>query len=159
MNKLGFAVITLAVGAASAAVTWSLQDSDNAIARKFTAALNESASPILSGAVASNSAAAPVAGSEEFWLSALRAKDAAGLRHTVAIGDRLTLSLSGKDEVFEVQSVAELPAGVTYVGQTAPHVLMVTARKPGDAAGKLLRFVIEQAPGTELHDAAQARAL
>lgn len=163
MGQLSLVVVATAGAALSAALTISLQNTDRSIAHQFTQSLNApvqgNLTEVFSGQVA---AAAPVSGSEDFWLSAMRAKDATGLKHAVAIGDKFTLSLGSTDEVFEVQSVVEIPSGVTYVGQNEalPHMLMVTARKPGDLGGKLLRFVIEQTPNAQADtDGRQARAL
>lgn len=141
------AVTALAAGGGLMAMTvFALQNTDKLIERGFKTALN---SQEFVRQASNNEISKPVSGSEEFWLSAMQAKDGIpALQRTVSIGDKLTMSIGGKETVYAVTSVAELPAEVTYV-DTRPlslHYVLVTARDINDPSGKELRFVVEATP-------------
>ena len=88
---------------------------------------------------------APLAGTEDYWLSAIRQDGGAPMTKTVAIGDRISMSLGGELRNLEVSAVSEFAPGVIEVdtGKTPSHFVLVTARDTLKAAAKPIRFVME----------------
>lgn len=88
---------------------------------------------------------APLAGSEDYWLSAIRQDGGAPVTKTVAVGDRISMSLGGELSNFEVSAVAEFAPGVIDVdtGKTPSHFVLVTARDTLKGSKKPIRFVME----------------
>ncbi|MFN0219628.1 MAG: hypothetical protein ACKVP4_12540 [Hyphomicrobium sp.] len=117
-----------------AGVILTTATSENSIRKSFTAALKTAPT-----------VAAPLAGSEEYWLSALRPDGPAPVTKTVSVGDRIAMTLSGEERSFVVASVAEFSPEVTAVGTaTAPtRFVLVTARDEKNEAAKPIRFVME----------------
>ena len=90
----------------------------------------------------------PMAGSEEFWLSAMRHDGPAPLTKTVAVGDRITMTLSGVERQLEVANVAEFEPKITAVNTTpdATRFVLITARDTRDATARPIRFAVEIQP-------------
>lgn len=87
-------------------------------------------------------AAAPIAGTEEFWLSAM-GRDIAKTSG-VSLGDRITLTLDGKERSYRVTSVSDI-SPVTHIDTRArtERVLLITAKDTADALARPIRFVID----------------
>lgn len=85
---------------------------------------------------------APIAGTEEFWLSAM-GRDVAKTSG-VSLGDRITLTLDGKERSYRVTSVSDI-SPVTHIDTTARNdrVLLITAKDTADALARPIRFVID----------------
>ncbi|MGQ0456924.1 MAG: hypothetical protein ACT4OU_07670 [Hyphomicrobium sp.] len=137
-----FTFVALAASAAAiAGVILQAATSETAIRKSFTAALETT--PMK---------AAPLVGTEEYWLSALRPDGPAPVTKTVAVGDRIVMTLSGAERTFLVASVAEFSPEITAVDtSSAPtRFVLVTARDAKNDAAKPIRFVmeIEGAPET-----------
>lgn len=132
----GFAVATL--GATGAAIS---TNSETVVRDSFSAALNSMPAP----RVASTARKAPVVGTEEYWLSADRPAGTLAVAKAVAIGDRIVMSLGGKDIRLEVADVSDYAPQVTAIdtntGQT--RYLMVTARHTGNSTAEPVRFIVE----------------
>ncbi len=133
-SRLTLAALALAAVAASGSLL-TATTSENAIRKSFVAALETSA----------GAKAAPRAGSEEYWLSALRPDGPAPLTKTVAVGDRIVMTLSGEKRTFEVASVAEFTPEITAVAvASAPsRFVLVTAKDADNKQAKPIRFVME----------------
>lgn len=137
-----FAVVALAASAAAiAGVVLQTATSETAIRKSFTAALETAPTK-----------AAPLVGTEEYWLSALRPDGPAPVTKTVAVGDRITMTLSGEERTFLVASVAEFSPEITAVdtSSTPSRFVLVTAKDAKNGSAKPIRFVmeIEGAPAT-----------
>lgn len=103
----------------------------------------------------------PVAGSEEFWLSAMRSDSPAGLSKAVSIGDRIAMTLDGTSRQLKVEAVAEITPDITEIDTASERLrlVLVTARDMGDAASKPVRFIM-QIPAADVPARVQsARAL
>lgn len=87
----------------------------------------------------------PIAGSEGYWLSALRHDGPAPLTKTVSIGDRISMTLAGIERHLQVISVAEFEQKDTAIDSSAPKTrfVLVTARDEGDATARPIRFAVE----------------
>ena len=132
-----YALIALALAAAGgSAALLTATTSDTAIRKSFVAALETSRPAV---------AAAQHAGSEDYWLGALRPNGPSPAAKTVSVGDRIVMTLSGEERTFAVASVAEFSPEVTTVDTTsvASRFVLVTARDVNNAAAKPIRFVME----------------
>jgi hypothetical protein len=89
--------------------------------------------------------AAPISGSEEFWLTAMRRDDSAPVTRTISVGDKISLTLSGHRRTFEVASVADFSPQITEIDTSAGpgHFVLVTARDLSDSSARPIRFVME----------------
>lgn len=86
---------------------------------------------------------APIAASEEFWLTAMGREPSAS--HGVSLGDRITLTLDGKERSYRVTSVSDISPAATHI-DTRPRtdrLLLVTAKDTADALSRPIRFVID----------------
>lgn len=105
--------------------------------------------------------AAPVAGSEEFWLTASRNDGSLAVTKAISVGDRIALTLGGLNRQLEVAEVSEYAPKVTEIvsGSGPSHFVLVTARDTASKDARSVRFVmeVEQKPATAI--GAQARAL
>jgi hypothetical protein len=136
--------LVLALAAAGGVAAANL---DSLVERGFSAALGRPAEdPVRSAATQT-----PVAGSEDYWLSAA-GRDApadvtlASLPGPVRLGATLSLAIAGEKRVFEVAGVDGLPAGVTRVDSVGTTALVVvTLREAGKPGGAVLRLVGETA--------------
>lgn len=105
---------------------------------------------------------APVAGSEEFWLSAIPGDPATALTKTVAAGDKISMTFGGVARTLEVASVAEFEPSVTAVetAKTSGRLVLVTAKDIAKPDANLVRFVIEvETPAAATITGATPRAL
>lgn len=106
--------------------------------------------------------APPISGSEDFWLSAMRAEGGAPITKTVSVGDRISMSLGGTERTLEVAGVAEFTPKVTEIDTTQgpSRFVLVTAKDSANAAARPIRFVMEiEAGPAQVIAGARARAL
>ena len=89
--------------------------------------------------------AAPISGSEEFWLTAMRRDGNGPVTKTVSVGDQISLSLGGERRTLEVATVADFAPKVTEIDTSAgpSHFVLVTARDVNDMSARPVRFVME----------------
>lgn len=115
--------------------------SETALRKSFSAAIE--AEP--SAPVERVAKAVPQAGSEDYWLNALRRDGNSPVTKTVAIGEKISMSLGGEQRTFEVASVAEFKPEITAVDTaTAPtYFVLVTAKDVAKPASRPIRFVME----------------
>ena len=137
----GGAVMALAAAALFGA------SSENLLRSSFGSALHTAAIDIQSRGLGPKTV--PMAGSEEFWLSALQHDGPAPLTKTVAVGDRITMTLGGIERHFEIANVAEFEPKFTAVNTTpdATRFVLITARDTRDATARPVRFAVEIQPG------------
>ena len=129
----GFALLTASAGVLT-------QSSETLLRSSFQRALGPTSSPL---ATAEAGQKAPVAGTEEFWLTAM-GRDASVTRG-VSLGDRITLTLDGKERSFRVTSVSDISPAATHI-DTHPRtdrLILVTAKDTADALSRPIRFVID----------------
>jgi hypothetical protein len=128
----------VAVAALASAVCFA--NSETVLRSSFATALTHSGQ-LQTKDVAS---AAPISGSEEFWLSAMRGDNSSPVK-AVSVGDQISLSLSGHQRRFEVASVSEFTPKVTQIDTSATpsHFVLVTARDASDPAAPPVRFIME----------------
>ncbi len=86
----------------------------------------------------------PVAGSEDFWLSAASADVAPGLSKAVSIGDSIDMTVGGTSKKLKVEAVSEVAPATTEIDTaTDPQqLILVTARDAKDASAKPIRFIM-----------------
>ena len=135
--------VTLAgVGAAAAICGGAMvSTSSEALLRSsFSAALGDTAP-----AQQRFAKATPVAGSEDYWLSAMRQEGGTPLTKTVSVGDHISLSLGGHDRQLDVSAVSEFAPTITEIDTSAGpnRFVLVTARDAGRADARPIRFVME----------------
>jgi hypothetical protein len=136
--KPASAVAGFALLAASAGVL--TQSSETLLRSSFQRALGPASPPL---ALAEAGQKAPIAGTEEFWLTAM-GRDASVTRG-VSLGDRITLTLGGKERSFRVTSVSDIAPAATHI-DTPPRndrLVLVTAKDTADALSRPIRFVID----------------
>lgn len=150
--------ISAGVGGALGVATLSL-NSEALLRSSFSTALSSTSET----KVASHSPkTVPMAGSEEFWLSALNKDGTAAISKTVAIGDRITMTLGGIDRQMDVASVSNFEPQITTIdtASNSTHLVLITARDSRDSASRPIRFVMEIDNGdASLVAAKPARAL
>lgn len=136
------AVAGLTCLAAAAAVL--TQSSETLLRSSFARALAPEASKQQPAAQAS----VPIAGTEEFWLSAMDRDPGTGTKsgrmQGVSLGDSITLTLDGKERSYRVTSVSDI-SPVTHIDTRArvERVLLITAKDTADALARPIRFVID----------------
>ena len=134
---------------ALASATLFATSSENLLRTSFGNALNLTAETQAHVAAAKT---VPLAGSEEFWLSAMRPTMKNGgpapLATTVVVGDRITMTLGGVERQLEVANVAEIEPKITAVdtASDATRFVLITARDTRDAAARPIRFAVEIQP-------------
>ena len=132
----------MTAGAAVAAIAGALlfANSETLLRSSFQTALDRTNPPAKELA----SAAAPVSGSEDFWLSAMR-DGTAPVNKTVSVGDQISLNLGGVHRTLEVATVSDFAPQITQIDTSAgpSHFVLVTARDPNDSAARPIRFVME----------------
>jgi hypothetical protein len=130
--------------------------SETVLRNSFSAALGSSASTLQQVAKS-----APIAGSEDFWLTADRTGGTLAVTKAVSIGDHIALTLGGQARQLEVAAVSEYAPKTTEIDTRAgqSHFVLVTARDTASKDARSIRFVmeIEQAPVPTIGK--QARAL
>lgn len=149
------AVAGLTCLAAAAAVL--TQSSETLLRSSFARAL----APEAGGSQPAVQMAAPISGTEEFWLSAMDRDIAktSGKMPGVSLGDRITLTLDGKERSYRVTSVSDI-SPVTHIDTRArvERVLLVTAKDTADALARPIRFVIDLSdPGQQAASRSLAR--
>jgi hypothetical protein len=132
----------MTAGAAVAAIAGALlfANSETLLRSSFQTALDRTNLPAKEFA----SAAAPVSGSEDFWLSAMR-DGTAPVNKTVSVGDQISLNLGGVHRTLEVATVSDFAPQITQIDTSAgpSHFVLVTARDLNDQAARPIRFVME----------------
>ncbi len=132
----------MTAGAAVAAIAGALlfANSETVLRSSFQTALNRTNLSTKELA----SAAAPVSGSEDFWLSAMR-DGTAPVNKTVSVGDQISLNLGGIRRTLEVATVSDFAPQITQIDTSARpnHLVLVTARDLNDQAARPIRFVME----------------
>lgn len=132
----------MTAGTAVAAIAGALlfANSETVLRSSFQTALNRTNLPTKELA----SAAAPVSGSEDFWLSAMR-DGTAPVNKTVSVGDQISLNLGGVHRTLEVATVSDFSPQITQIDTSAgpSHLVLVTARDLKDSAARPIRFVME----------------
>lgn len=106
-------------------------------------------------------ASVPIAGTEEFWLSAMDRDPGtkSGKMQGVSLGDSITLTLDGKERSYRVTSVSDI-SPVTHIDTRArvERVLLITAKDTADALARPIRFVIDLSdPGQQAVAGSSAR--
>ena len=132
----------LTAGAAVAAIAGALffANSETVLRKSFQTALNKTS--IEAKQVAS--ANAPISGSEDFWLTAMR-DGTAPVTKTISVGDQISMNLGGVRRTLEVATVADFSPQITQIDTSSgpSHLVLVTARDLGDTAARPIRFVME----------------
>lgn len=134
----------------SAATAVAFANTGNLVERAFETALQQSVPPaVQTQHVASNGA--PVAGSEDFWLSpaglaattAQREVTLATWAAPVRLGAILTLTVAGEPMKLEVVDITDLSPPVTRVDTSsgADDLVVVTLREAGKPDAPVLRLV------------------
>ncbi len=123
------------------AVALFFASSEAVLRSSFQTAINNHASLSATDVA---TAAAPISGSEDFWLSAMR-DGTEPVNKTIAVGDRISLTLAGVHRSLEVATVTEFSPQITQIDTSAApsHLVLVTARDPKDASARPVRFVME----------------
>jgi hypothetical protein len=134
----------LSAGTAVAALVAGLflMSSEAVLRSSFATALTETHTSAPSKQVAS---AAPISGSEEFWLTAMRRDGNTPVTKTINIGDKISLSLGGEQRTLSVASVADFSPQITEIDTSAgpSHFVLVTARDVNDRSAPPVRFIME----------------
>jgi hypothetical protein len=126
--------------------------------------LRNSFSEALGSSVASQqqfAKSAPIAGTEDFWLTADRSGGSLAVTKAVSIGDHIALTLGGQARQLEVAAVSEYMPKTTEIDTRAgqSHLVVVTARDTASKDGGSIRFVMEIGQASVPVIGKQARAL
>lgn len=136
----------LSAGATIAAVgaAFFFANSETVLRTSFATALTNAANAAASPAqtVASS---APISGSEEFWLTAMRHDDSQPVARPVSVGDQISMTLSGHRRTFEVATVSDFAPQITEIDTSSgpAHFVLVTARDVSNPNARPVRFVME----------------
>lgn len=134
----------LTAGAAVAAIAGALlsANSETVLRKSFQTALNRTSTEAKGGVVAATSA--PISGSEDFWLSAMR-DGTLPVNKTIAVGDQISMNLGGVRRTLEVATVSDFSPKITQIDMSPgpSHLVLVTARDLGDSSARPIRFVME----------------
>jgi hypothetical protein len=85
-----------------------------------------------------------VAGSEQFWLTHVVHDASAPFTKPVAVGDRVTISSGGHDQVLHVVTVDKLDSQLIPISSERPtRLLLVTCRDQASPESRPVRFLIE----------------
>ena len=116
-------------------------NSETVVRDSFSIALN--GSPAAPATRAAKSA--PVAGTEEYWLTSMSRDGGLPVTKAVSIGDQIGLTVRGEQRQLKVCSVSEFAPEITEIDtRTAPSKLvLVTARDTSDKDARPVRFVME----------------
>ncbi|RUO99460.1 hypothetical protein [Hyphomicrobium sp.] len=138
---LGLIVGTALLGAAGALLFTS---SETVLRSSFEVALDHHAIQAGTPAKELADAKAPVSGSEDFWLSAMR-DGSAPITKTVSVGDQISMNLGGVRRTLEVSTVSDFAPQITQTDTSSgpSHFVLVTARDLKDASLRPVRFVME----------------
>jgi hypothetical protein len=154
------AVAGIAIAAGAGAL---LARTDLLLSRGFGNALDASRPSLSFETVAAKDASPGItAGDEGYWLTRAEVESPTPFAKPLAIGDRITISSQGHDRQLEVVDLKAIGGNLVRTGQTAnPHLLLVTCRVAGEAAGEAsapVRFIVEAQP-TPAPAPAAAKAL
>lgn len=120
-----------------------LASSENVLRSSFATALTKSESTV-NQRIAS---AAPISGSEDFWLTAMRRDGSGGgpVSKTISVGDQLSMTLAGRHRTLEVSTVSDFEPKTTKISNAAgpTHFVLVTARDSADTTARPIRFIME----------------
>ena len=145
----------VAAGVGIAAMT--LGSSDTVVERGFERALASRAEQPSSTKIATPA----VAGSEQFWLTHVVHDASAPFTKPVAVGDRVTITSGGREQVLHVVTVDKLDPQIIPISSERPaRLLLVTCRDQANPESRPVRFLIEaDEPLPTLSSAKAARAL
>ncbi|MBS0239734.1 MAG: hypothetical protein JSR89_15050 [Proteobacteria bacterium] len=134
----------LTAGATVAAIAGTLlsANSETVLRKSFQTALNRTSTEAKAGVIAATSA--PISGSEDYWLSAMR-DGTMPVNKTISVGDQISMNLGGVRRTLEVATVSDFSPKITQI-DTSPapsHLVLVTARDLGDSGARPIRFVME----------------
>lgn len=137
---LGPALLAAATGLVAVALGMMLASSETLLRSTFAAAL----APASTGAI-HTATVKPLAGSEDFWLTAMTNHAAAPLSKAVSVGDKIAMTLDGKERHLSVVSVSEFTPAKTEIDTRsgAVRLVLVTAHDASDATLRPIRFVME----------------
>jgi len=131
----------LTAGAAVAAIAGALffANSEAVLRKSFQTALNRAS--VQAKEVAST---APISGSEDFWLTAMR-DGTTPVNKTISVGDQISMNFGGVRRTLEVATVSDFSPKITQIDTSSgpSHLVLVTARDLGDTAARPIRFVME----------------
>lgn len=134
--------LALSAGVTMAAVAAAsfLASSETVLRSSFTTALTRGSQPTKVAA-----AAAPISGSEEFWLTAMRGDGSAPVTRPVSVGDQISMTLSGHHRTFEVSAVSDFSPQITEIDTSSgpAHFVLVTARDAKNPSARPVRFIME----------------
>jgi hypothetical protein len=90
---------------------------------------------------------APVSGSEDYWLSAMRADGVGPVTKTISVGDKISLSFGGERRTLRVASVSEFSPQITEIDTTSGpnRFVLVTALDAADRDARPIRFIMDVA--------------
>ena len=127
-----------------AAMALFFASSESVLRSSFQTALNDRAEATPAKQVAAATSAAPISGSEDFWLSAMR-DGTAPVTKAISVGDQISLDLGGTRRTLEVSTVSDFAPQITQIDTSiAPsHLVLVTARDLSDSSARPIRFVME----------------
>jgi hypothetical protein len=131
--------MTAGVAVAGIAGALLFANSETVLRSSFQTALNRTNLPAKGFA-----AAAPVSGSEDFWLSAMR-DGTTPVNKTISVGDQISLKLGGVHRTLEVATVSDFAPQITQIDTSAgpSHFVLVTAHDLNDQSAHPIRFVME----------------
>lgn len=133
--------ITVGVTVAVVAATSFFASSETVLRSSFASALTQqAASPAKDVA-----SIAPVSGSEDYWLTAMRRDDSTPITKAVSVGDQISLTLGGHNRTFAVASVSDFSPQITEIDTSAgpERFVLVTARDVKNPDERPIRFVME----------------
>ncbi len=155
-GRLSVLAMGAVIGAGAALLPVLMTNSEALLRSSFSTALSTPA-----GTPQRFAKSVPLSGSEDYWLSAMRADGGLPVTKTVSVGDTITMTLGGLERKLEVASVSEVTPNITEIDTTtgSRRFVLVTAKDQGNADASAIRFVmeIEAAPaGVVAQQAARA---
>jgi len=145
----------VAAGVGIAATT--LGSSDKVVERGFERALASRAEQPSTTKIAPPA----IAGSEQFWLAHVVHDTSPPFTKPVAVGDRVTITSGGHEQVLHVVTVDKLDSQIVPISSERPtRLLLVTCRDQANPDSRPVRFLIEADDALPaLSSAKAARAL
>ncbi len=103
---------------------------------------------------------APIAGTEDYWLSAARGDAPGPIMKNVAIGDEINFSVGGERRTFKVQAVSEYTPELTAIDTGDGHgrFVLVTAKDKVHPEALAVRFLVEIEHGGNVRPTSPGRA-
>ena len=140
IGKLSLIAIGAALGAGAVCASVLTTNSETLLRSSFSTALGTEATPPQRLAKV-----VPLAGTEDYWLSAMRADGGTPVTKTVSVGDTITMSLGGTERKLEVAAVSEVMPNITEIDTTTgpSRFVLVTAKDQHNADARAIRFVME----------------